>query len=164
MAGTAADKKKITLIVLSGDLDKVLAAFIIAVGAASAGIDATMFFTFWGLNVLRKSGGRAKGNWMQRMMALLNRGGADRLPLSKFHMAGIGTRMMGRLMRQFKMPNVREMIALSKELGVKLIACTTTMGIMGIAKENLIPEVDAFAGVATYIAEAGESKINLFIS
>lgn len=164
IAGERRTKNKITLVVFSGELDKVLAAFNIATGAASMGMEVTLFFTFWGLNVLKKdqAKNRAKG-WMKKMLGWMNRGGAGRLPLSKFHMGGMGTWMMKKLMRTHKMPSVDEMIALSKELGVKFVACTITMGIMGIDKEALRPEIDSFAGVVTYLAEAQESSVNLFI-
>jgi len=155
---------KTTIIVFSSDLDKVLAAFNIATGSAAMNMEVSMFFTFWGLNVVRKEKSSKKStNWMKRMLGLLNRGGADRLKLSKFHMLGVGSGMMKKLMKGSKMPSVKELITLAKELGVKFIACNTTMEIMGISKEDLIPEVDKIAGVATYLADAKESKVNLFI-
>ena len=155
---------KTTLIVFSDDLDKVLAAFNIATGSASMGMEVTMFFTFWGLNVIRKDKpSKISSNWMKRLLGMMNLGGADRLKLSKFHMVGIGTGMMKMLMKKSNMPSIKEMISLSRELGVKMVACTTTMEIMGIHKEDLIPEVDIIAGVATYLENAKESKVNLFI-
>ena len=156
--------EKVTLIVFSGEMDKALAAFNIAIGAASMGMEVSMFFTFWGLNVIKKNQGSIKSRGlMRRMLNFMNRGGSRRLPLSKFHMLGLGKWMMGRLMRDAKFPPLEEMMALAKEMGVKFIACTTSMGIMGISKEAFIPEVDSFAGVATYLAEAKEGKVNLFI-
>lgn len=155
---------KASIIVLSGDLDKVIAAFNIAIGAASSGMDVTMLFTFWGLNVLRKDkiGANAKGI-MQKMLTWMNKGGTENLPMSRFNMFGLGTWMMKKLMKRYKMPSVKELYTMSKQLGVKVIACTITMGMMGIAKEDLVDDVDEFAGVITYIKEAQESKINLFI-
>jgi len=157
-------KNKVTIVVFSGELDKVLAAFNIATGARSMGMDATLFFTFWGLNVLKKNDAKntAKG-WMKKMLGSMNKGGTDRLPLSKFHMHGMGTWMMKKLMREHKMPSVDEMMALGKEMGVKFMACTITMGIMGIEKEALRPEIDSFVGVISYLSEAQESSVNLFI-
>jgi len=159
-----AEKEKLTLIVFSGDLDKALAAFNIAIGAASAGMEVSMFFTFWGLNIIKRNEGsiRSKGI-MRRMLNLMNRGGSKRAHLSKFHMMGLGTWMMKRLMKDVNFPQLEELMAMAKEMGVKFIACTTSMGIMGIGKEAFIPEVDSFAGVATYLAEAREGKVNLFI-
>jgi peroxiredoxin family protein len=159
-----AEKEKMTLILFSGEMDKALAAFNIAVGGASSGMDVTIFFTFWGLNVIKRNEGSIKSKGIMRnMLNFMNRGGAKRLPLSKFHMMGMGKAMMQRLMKDINFPQVDELIKLAKELDVKFIACTTTMGMMGITRDAFIPEVDTFAGVATYIAEARESKISLFI-
>jgi peroxiredoxin family protein len=159
-----ADKDKVTLIMFSGELDKALAAFNIAIGAASMGMEVSIFFTFWGLNVIKKNDGpmRSKG-LMRRMLNRMNRGGAKRLTLSKFHMMGIGTRMMKSLMRDINHPQLEEMMAMARGMGVKFIACTTSLGLMGIDKDALIPDVDRFAGVATYLAEAREGRVNLFI-
>ena len=156
--------EKVTLVVFSGEADRALAAFNIAIGAVSMGMEVSMFFTFWGLNIIKKNEGPIKSKGiMRKMLNFMDRGGAKRLPLSKFHMFGLGKWMMGKLMREAKFPSVGEMIILAKQSGVKFIACTTTMGMMGISKEAFIPEVDSFAGVATYLAEARESKVNLFV-
>lgn len=159
-----AEKEKMTIIVFSGEMDKALAAFNLAIGGATSGMDVTMFFTFWGLNVIKKNEGsvRSKGI-MRKMLNMMNRGGAKRLPLSKFHMLGMGKWMMQKLMKDIGFPQVQELMAIAKEFGVKFIACTTTIGMMGLSQDAFIPEVDTFAGVATYIAEAKESKICLFI-
>ncbi len=156
--------EKVTLVVLSGDMDRVMAALIIATGAAAMGMQVTMFFTFWGLNVIRRKGTRTSAkDWLRRMFGLLNKGGAEGLPLSRFHFAGIGTRMMKRVMGENRMPGVPELLEMAKEMGVCLIACTTTMGLMGISKDTLIDGVDQLAGVSTYLAEAREGSVNLFI-
>jgi len=158
------EKESVTLVVFSGELDKALAAFNIAIGAASAGMDVSMFFTFWGLNIIKRNEGGIKSKgMMRRMLNFMNRGGSKRIHLSKFHMLGMGTWMMKRLMKDVNFPPLDELIAMAREMGVKFIACTTSMGIMGISKEAFIPEVDSFAGVATYLAEAREGRVNLFI-
>lgn len=159
-----ADKERVTLVVFSGELDKALAAFNIAIGAASMGMEVSMFFTFWGLNVIKRNEGSIKSKGiMRRMLNFMNRGGSKRLHLSKFHMLGMGTWMMKQLMKDVNFPQLDELMAMAKGMGVKFIACTTSMGLMGISKEAFIPEVDSFAGVATYLAEAKEGKVNLFI-
>ena len=156
--------EKVTLVVFSGDMDKSLAAFNIAIGAASMGMEVSMFFTFWGLNLIKKNQGSIKSKGiMRKMLNFMNRGGSKRLPLSKFHMFGLGKWMMGRLMRDINFPSPQELLALAHQSGVKFIACTTSMGIMGISKDAFIPEVDSYAGVATYLGEAKEGKINLFV-
>jgi peroxiredoxin family protein len=160
----AAVPEKVTLAVFSGELDKALAAFNIAIGAASSGMEVNMFFTFWGLNIIKKNRGSIKSRGiMRKMLNFMNRGGPRRLPLSRFHMFGLGKWMMVRLMRDAKFPSLDEMIALAREMGVKFMACTTSMGMMGISREAFIPEVDSYCGVATYLSEAREAKVNLFI-
>jgi peroxiredoxin family protein len=160
----AAVPEKVTLAVFSGELDKALAAFNIAIGAASSGMEVSMFFTFWGLNIIKKNRGSIKSRGiMRKMLNFMNRGGPRRLPLSRFHMFGLGKWMMVRLMRDAKFPSLDEMIALAREMGVKFMACTTSMGMMGISREAFIPEVDSYCGVATYLSEAREAKVNLFI-
>jgi peroxiredoxin family protein len=156
--------EKITLIVFSGEMDKALAAFNLAIGAAAMGMEVSMFFTFWGLNVIKKNQRPIKSRGiMRKMLNSMNRGGSKRLPLSKFHMLGLGKWMMEKLMREAKFPTIDEQIAIAKEAGVKFIACTTSMGIMDIKKDDFITGVDSFAGVATYLAEAREGNVNLFI-
>lgn len=155
---------RVTIVVLSGDMDKAMAAFIIATGAAAMGMQVTMFFTFWGLNIIRKPGATSSAkDWLRRAFGLLNKGGADGLPLSRFHFGGLGTKMMKKVMRQNRMPEVPELINTAQELGVKMIACTTTLGLMGISKDTLIEGVDQLAGVTTYLAEARHGSVNLFI-
>lgn len=164
MSEDQAKKDKAAIVLFSGELDKALAAFNIATTAAAMGMDVTIFFTFWGLNVIRKEkGSPPPAGWMERMLGLLNRGGANRLPLSKFHMLGLGTWMMKKLMRQRRMPSLPEMIRLAKQLGVRFVACTTSLGVMGLSEDSLIPEVDAVAGAATFVGEAREAKMSLFI-
>jgi len=159
-----ANKEKMTLIVYSGEMDKALAAFNLAIGGASSGMEVTMFFTFWGLDVIKRSEGGIKSKGiMRKMLNFVDRGGAKRLPLSRFHMLGMGKWMMKQLMDDINFPQVQDLIALAKELGVEFVACTTSMGMTGISKDAFIPEVDTFAGVATYLARARESKINLFV-
>ena len=156
--------EKVTLVMFSGDMDKALAAFNIAIGAASMGMEVSIFFTFWGLNVIKRNEGRIRSKGiMRKMLNAMNRGGSKRLPLSKFHMFGLGAWMMKRLMKDQNSPQVEEMIFMAKDMGVKFIACTTSLGIMGISKDALIPEVDSYAGVASYLAEAREGRVNLFI-
>lgn len=160
----ASKPEKVTIVLLSGDLDRAMAAFIIATGAAAMGMQVTMFFTFWGLNTIRRKGASSSAkDWLRRMFGVLNRGGAESLPLSRFHFGGIGTSMMNKVMKQNKMPGVPELMQTAIDLGVRFIACTTTMGLMGISKDTLIDGIDQFAGVTTYLAEAKQGNVNLFI-
>ena len=158
------EKEKVTVVVFSAELDKALAAFNIATTAAAMGMDVTMFFTFWGLNVIKKNEGslRSKG-LMRRMLNWMNRGGSGRLKLSKFNMLGLGKWMIKKLMREDRMPSIEELIAQAKRLGVKLVVCTTTIGMMGLDEDAFIPEVDSWAGAATFLGEARRGTVNLFI-
>jgi peroxiredoxin family protein len=123
-----------------------------------------MFFTFWGLSVIEKGGlGRGKKSPMQWMMGMMNRGGPSRRKLSKMNMAGFGTRTMKGLMKRYRMPSLEESIALAREQGVKFLACTTSMAIMGLEKGDFLDVVDDFVGAATYLSLATEGKVNLFI-
>ncbi|NJN69763.1 MAG: hypothetical protein HC801_05435, partial [Nitrospira sp.] len=99
--------ERVTIVLLSGDLDRAMAAFIIATGAAAMGMRVTVFFTFWGLNAIRRRGAASSAkDWLRRMFGLLNKGGADTLPLSRFHFGGLGTKMMQKVMKQNRMPGV----------------------------------------------------------
>ncbi len=162
MADAAEDK--MTIIAFSGDLDKTLAAFILATTAASMGMRVSIFFTFWGLNIIKRNQGpiRSRG-LLKKMLNLVNRGGSGRLKLSRFNMAGAGTAMMKKLMRETNMPTVDDFISMAKDMGVEFIACTTSCGVMGVDEDAFIPMVDKMAGAATYLDEARNSKINLFI-
>ena len=158
------ERERATIVVFSGELDRALAAFNIATTAASMGMEVTMFFTFWGLNVVARERVRGSGrDPLQRMLGLMNRGGARRLKLSRLDMMGGGRAAMKRLMGKYRMPSLEEMIPMARELGVRFIACTTSMALMGLDEGDFIPEVDEFAGAATYVEEASRSSINLFI-
>ncbi len=152
-----------TLIVFSGDLDKVLASFIIANGAASMGRPVTMFFTFWGLNALRKTEKvSVKKSIMDRMFGFMMPRGTKKLKLSKMNMAGMGTQMMKKVMKDKNVDSLEDLMKYAIAGGVKIVACTMSMDIMGIKKEELIDGIE-YAGVATYLGDAEESNVNLFI-
>ena len=154
----------VTIVVFSGDFDRVQAAFNIAIGAASSGMPVTMFFTFWGLDVITRADARRIGrDPLRTAFRWLKPGGARRLPLSRFNFLGLGPILMRRLMGDFKMPTVDEMLALARSLDVKIVACTITMGVMGLTESDLIEGIDSFAGVATYLNDARNRSINLFI-
>ena len=153
--------EKVSLIVMSGDMDKVMGAFIIANGAAAFDMKVTMFFTFWGLKAIQKGNLTGKG-LMGRMLGLMNRGGIDRLSPSKLSFGGMGRVMFKMMMKKHKVTTLPELLRQAREQGVELIACEMSMNVMEIAKEDLIDGVK-IGGVATYIAEASESKIQLFI-
>ena len=159
-----AEKEKMTIVVFSGELDKALAAFIIATTGATMGMDVTMFFTFWGLNILKKNeGGMKSKGFKKKMFSLLNRGGSRRLKLSRFNMFGLGTWMMKKVMKDSHYPSIDEFITMAKDMGVKLIPCSTTCGIMGLGEGAFREEVGSLAGAAFFLNEARQSKVTLFI-
>jgi len=166
MAGEekATEKEKMTIVVFSGDLDKALAAFILATTGASMGMDVSMFFTFWGLNILKKNEGAAGGKGlMKKMLNFMNRGGSKRLKLSRFHMFGMGTAMMKKFMKDSHLPSIDEFIQMAKDMGVKMIPCSTTCGVMGLGEGAFREEVGSLAGAAFFLNEARQSKVTLFI-
>jgi len=154
---------KKTIIVFSGDLDKVLAAFVIANGAAAMGDDVTMFFTFWGLNALRRPEKvKAKKSFLQAMFGGMMPRGVDKLGLSKMNFGGMGAKMMKIVMRQQNITSLPDLIQTAREQGIKMIVCTMSMDVMGIREEELVDGLE-YAGVAAYLGEADEANVNLFI-
>ena len=152
-----------TLIVFSGDLDKVLASFIIANGAASMGRPVTMFFTFWGLNALRKTENvKVKKPFIDSMFGTMMPRGTSKLKLSKMNMGGMGTAMMKKVMKDKNVDSLEALMQHALKSGIRLVACTMSMDIMGITKDELIDGVE-FAGVASYLGDAEESNVNLFV-
>jgi len=157
-----ADNNKTTLVVFNGDMDSIFAAFTIATGAAAAGMETTMFFTFWGLKAIQKGNPTGKG-LMGKMLSVINRGGIERIGPSRFNFGGLGRWMFKKMMSDKRVATLTELRQLAIDLGVHFYACKTSMDVMEIKREDLIDEVEAIAGVATMIKDAAESKIQLFI-
>jgi peroxiredoxin family protein len=158
------EKEKFTLVLFSGDLDKALAAFILATTAASMDMEVTMFFTFWGLNVIKRNEGSIKSKGiMRKMLNIMNRGGSKRLKLSRFNMMGIGTSMMKRLMKESNYPSIDEFITMAQEMGIKMVPCSTSCGILGLPDDAFRDGVMSQAGAAFFLAQAKDSKVTLFI-
>ena len=152
-----------SMIVFDGDMDKVLASFIIANGAAAMGRPVTMFFTFWGLNAIRKPENlHIKKPFVEKMFEKMMPRGAGKLKLSNMNMAGMGSKMMKGVMKKKNVASLEELIQQAMDSGVRLVACTMSMDVMGITKEELIDGVE-LAGVASYLADAEMSNVNLFI-
>jgi peroxiredoxin family protein len=151
------------MVVFSGDLDKVLAAFVIANGALSMGMKPTMFFTFWGLNVLRKAGPQAAGKGLiDQMFGMMMPKGPDALKLSNMNMMGMGTEMMKHVMKTKNVNSLPELLEQARQGGARLVACTMSMDVMGLRKEELIDGIE-FGGVATFLEAAEKSSSTLFI-
>ncbi len=152
-----------TIVVFSGDLDKVLAAFVIATGAAAAGLRTSMFFTFWGLSALKKKGAhQGSKNVMEKMFALMTPSSSESLGSSKMNYFGAGALMLRKMMKDKQIASLEELMGVAKDLDVKLIACTMSMDAMGIAEEELLDDL-TYGGVATYMADAVRSRVTLFV-
>ena len=156
-------KDKMTIIFFSGSLDKAIAMLILSATGASMGMDVRVFFTFWGLNFLKKEKRFSGKNILQKMMEFIMPKNMNSLPLSDLNMAGAGANMMKKLMTSKKMPPLSELFALAREMKVKFYACSTSCGIMGLDKDNMIEGVEDIVGATSFLGEAKEAKINLFI-
>ncbi len=156
-----ATDNKVTMIVFSGEMDRLVAAFNIATGAAASGMDVTMFFTFWGLQAIKKAGRTGKSA-MGRMLGMFLHD-VNGVGPSKMNFAGAGRWMFKQMMKSKNVTTVPELRALATELGVKMLACQMSMDVMEIGREQLIDEVEGVAGVAAMLEEAAHSKVSLFI-
>jgi CoA-disulfide reductase len=159
----ASAKNGATMVVFSGDLDKAIATFIIASGAAAMGKEVTLFFTFWGLNILKRSDApSAEKDMMAKMFSMMMPKGANDLPLSKMNMGGMGAKMIKTVMANKNVDSLETLMKNAMDAGVKLVACGMSMDIMGIKKEELIDGVE-IGGVAAYLGDAEDAGLNLFI-
>jgi peroxiredoxin family protein len=152
----------VTIIVMSGDMDKLIAALSIAIGAAATGREANMFFTYWGVKAIQKGNLTGK-SFFGRMIGLLNRGGINRIGPSRFNFWGIGRWMFNQMMKAHKITPLAELLKTAIGLGVKLFPCQMSMEVMEIKREDLIDEVQETCGVAAMLEMAYRSKATLFI-
>lgn len=153
---------RVALVVFSGDLDRVLAAFVIATGAAAMGQQVSMFFTFWGLSVLKKDSQLAGKTLFQKMMALMSPGSSESLPVSKMNYFGVGAKMLRAMMKQKNVSSLEDMIAVARELGVRMVACEMSRDVMGIRESELVAGLEC-GGVASFLADSLKARTSLFI-
>jgi peroxiredoxin family protein len=156
---------KLSMVVFSGDMDKILAAFVIATGAVAMGMEAVMFFTFWGTPVLRdKNKKPGQKDLMSKMFGAMLPKGTCEVKLSKMNMAGMGTAMMKSLMKKKNVASLEQMLEMAEELGVNIYVCEMSMDLMGFKREEMIDYQNmTFCGVAKFLEEAKDSRIQLFI-
>lgn len=156
---------KLSMIVFSGELDKVLASFIIATGATAMGMDVVMFFTFWGTPILRDKSKSVGGkDFMGKMFGTMLPKGIDGVKLSKMNMGGMGTSMMKSLMKKKNVASLEQLVETAGELGVRIFICEMSMDLMGFKKEEMIDYPNlTYCGVAKFLDEAQGSKVQLFI-
>lgn len=152
----------VALIVFSGDLDRVLAAFVIATGAAALGQEVSMFFTFWGLSVLKKDSNLAGKGLFEKMMTVMSPSNSTQLPVSKMNYFGVGAKMLRKMMKDKNVSSLEDMIEMAKEMGVKMLACEMSRDVMGISEDELMDGLEP-AGVASFLGESLRSRTNLFI-
>ena len=153
---------RVSLVVFSGELDKVLAAFVIATGAAAMGQQVSMFFTFWGLHALRTKKLLSGKSIFEKLMALMSPGGSRALPVSKLNFFGIGARMLRAMMQQKHVSSLEDLMAMACELGVRIVACEMSRDVMGIKDEEL-RDGSELGGVASFLGDALRSRATLFI-
>jgi peroxiredoxin family protein len=158
----AQPEDRLSLVVFSGDLDRVLAALIIATGAAAMGQKVDMFFTFWGLTALKKQTELDGKTLMQRMMSLMTPGGSESLPVSRMNYFGVGARMLRAMMKQQQVESPEALMALARDLGVVITACDMSQNVMGIRDTELMDDVE-HGGVGTFLGSALRSRAALFI-
>jgi peroxiredoxin family protein len=156
---------KMAMLCFSGDLDKILAAFILATGAAAMDMKVMMFFSFWGCTALRKKKARAKGkDIFGKMFGFMLPKGADKIKLSNMNMGGMGTGMMKYLMKKKNVDSLPEMIKTAESMGVEIYVCEMSMEIMGMKREEIIPYKGLqFAGAGKFLQEAAGTEMNFFI-
>jgi peroxiredoxin family protein len=161
----AGTKDQLSMVVFSGDLDKILAALIIATGAAAYDMKVKLFFTFWGITALRDPKKKGKGkNLIEKMFGMMLPKGAGKVKLSNMNMGGMGTAMIKGIMKKHKVASLPEMLKTAGEIGVEINICEMSMNLMGFKKEEMIEYPGmTICGVATFLSDAQESKIQLFI-
>jgi len=158
-------KDQLSMVVFSGDMDKILAAMIIATGASAYDMKVKLFFTFWAISALRDPSKNGKGKTiMEKMFGFMLPRGSSRLKLSKMHMCGMGTAMIKGIMKKHKVASLEELIKTAGELGVEINICEMSMNLMGFKLDEMIdyPQMTV-CGVGTFLSDAQESKIQLFI-
>jgi len=158
------EQEKMVLVAASGDLDKAWPALILGTTGAAYGMDVTIFFTFWGLGILKKPDAGVTGeDWRQRMLSVFNKGAPENLGLSRLNFGGMGARMMKDLADKNKVASVQELLELAQDMGVKLWPCQMTMDLMGLDRDHLIDGLDDPAGAGSAISLMKQASISLFI-
>jgi peroxiredoxin family protein len=153
---------RLAMVVFSGELDKAVAALIIATGAAAMGLEVSMFFTFWGLGAVKKQKVYAGKNILEQGFTAMLPAGTNQLGLSQMNFFGAGAQIMRKLMRDHEVASVEELFTMARELGVRMVVCDMSRELLGIRDEELIDGLET-GGVATFLGDAARSKVTLFI-
>jgi peroxiredoxin family protein len=153
---------RVTMVVFSGDLDRVLAALVIATGAAAMGQQVSIFFTFWGLAAVRRKKLLAGKKLFEKLMAIMSPGDTSALPVSKMNFFGVGARMLRAMMKGKNVSSLEDLFRLAREMGTRIVACEMSRDVMGVRDEELVEGVEC-GGVATFLGDALRSRATLFI-
>ncbi len=153
---------RLSMVVFSGDLDKAIASFIIATGAASMGLDVSMFFTFWGIGAVKKHKVYAGKNLLEKGFTAMLPAGTRQLGLSQMNFFGAGSQIIRKLMRDHDVTSVEELFTLAQELGVRMMVCDMSRELLGVSESELIGGLET-GGVAAFLGDAARSKVTLFI-
>ncbi len=152
----------LSMVVFSGDMDRAIAAFIIATGAAAMGMDVSMFFTFWGLSVVKKQKVYDGKNMVEKAFTAMLPAGTQTLALSQMNFFGAGAAIMRKLMKDHEVTSLSELVELARELGVRMVVCDMSRELLGVRDDELIDGLE-MGGVATFMGDAARSKVSLFI-
>ncbi len=158
--------KRMAMVCWSSDLDRVWPTLILATTGAASGLEVDVFFTFWGLRVLQRNNKRLTGqNWMQKMESMIDRGGTDHLKLGRrqIHLGGMGTMMINKLAKRYKVASPTELLEMAMDVGVRLHPCQMTMDLYGLTTEDFIDGLQPTLGAASFIDMAAKADITLFI-
>lgn len=155
-------KDKVTMVVFSGEMDRVFASFIIATGAAAMGQEVSMFFTFWGLNALRQQRIIDGKSLPEKMLSLMTPASTESMGVSHLNFFGVGAKLMRRMMAEKNVESVEGLIELCEQMGVRMVSCEMSRDVLGINPSEMRDGIET-GGVATYLADALESRVTLFI-
>jgi peroxiredoxin family protein len=160
----SAREDRLSMVVFSGSLDRLIAAFVIATGAASMGMQVNLFFTFWGTAALRRDSVRVKKSLLGKMFGWMLPSGSKKLPLSQMNMAGMGPVMIRQIMKSKGVASLEEMMTLAGELGVEVAVCTMSMDLLGMHEGEMIdyPKL-SYCGVAKFLETSSSGKVTLFL-
>jgi peroxiredoxin family protein len=153
-------KEKLSIVCFSGDFDRAVAAFTLATGAAATNREVTMFFTFWGLNIIKRRGGhRGTGRGVLARFFNFLMGGRNNLPLSRLNFGGLSPKIMTGMMKAKNVATLEELFEAAKELGISFVACEMAMHILELKREDLIEQVTEVIGVSTFLDRSRDAKI-----
>lgn len=156
--------KRMAIVCWSNDLDRVWPTLILATTGAASGMEVNVFYTFWGLRALQRNEKRITGtNWMQKAESIVDRGGTDHLKLGKIHFGGMGTKMIKKLAKDYKVADPGELMEMAMDLGVRMYPCQMTMDLYGLTKEDFIDGLEPSMGAASFLDMAADADIQLFI-